>query len=162
MPCKKASESERGNGRPSAERCRRQLGRVWEVRSTEEMLRLRVTSATMAGTSSVGVSESQGAHHRRGRPSPPHLRSGLLATWALLCGLDARASWPTTKGMEIRCAMVCRPFSTSCSVYSLAARTVPGASNTYMHDSASGRMFSTPGRYLTSKSNSPIFSIQRA
>jgi len=38
----------------------------------------------------------------RSRPSPPHLRNGLLATRALLRGLDARASWPTTKGMEIR------------------------------------------------------------
>jgi len=64
VQCESASEGERGNGWPSVERCQRQLGHVWKVRSTEEMLRISDKSAKMAGASSVGVSESQGAHQR--------------------------------------------------------------------------------------------------
>ena len=61
--CESVSEGEHGNGQPSAERYWHQLRRVWEVRLTEEMLRICDKSVKMAGASSVGVSESQGAHH---------------------------------------------------------------------------------------------------
>ena len=69
---------------------------------------------------------------------------------------------PTRTGMLMRLAIaLSTPWSASVT-YSDEARTVPGASLEYIRDKVSGRMFSSPGTYLMSKSNLLIFSSQRA